>query len=77
MDIYHFHHFLFRPNKFKIINMNIPIVKWTNPVTKEVFQDKVLRISKDKLILIFAPGFLLGYLGRDHQGLLRQEAAHA
>ena len=33
---------LLRPNKFKIINMNIPIVKWTNPMTKEVFTDKVL-----------------------------------
>ena len=36
-----FYHLICRPNKFKIINMNIPIVKWTNPVTKEVFQDKV------------------------------------
>ena len=37
----YFHHLICRPNKFKIINMNIPIVKWTNPMTKEVFQDKV------------------------------------
>ena len=36
-----------RPNKFKIINMNIPIVKWTNPMTKEVFTDKVLKPFKN------------------------------
>jgi len=30
-----------RPNKFKIIHMDIPIVKWTNPENGEIMEDKV------------------------------------
>ena len=30
-----------RPNKFKIIHMDIPIVRWTDPKTGEVHENKV------------------------------------
>ena len=30
-----------RPNKFKIIHMDIPIVRWTNPKTGEIHENKV------------------------------------
>ena len=30
-----------RPNKFKLINLDIPIARWTNPKTKEVHENKV------------------------------------
>jgi len=30
-----------RPNKFKIIHMDIPIVRWTDPKTQEAYEDKV------------------------------------
>ena len=34
--------FLFlRPNKFKIIHMDIPIVRWTDPKSGEAYEDKV------------------------------------
>ena len=30
-----------KPNKFKLINMDIPIAKWTDPETGDVHEDKV------------------------------------
>ena len=30
-----------RPNKFKLVNMNIPIAKWTDPQTGEVRENQV------------------------------------
>ena len=30
-----------RPNKFKIIHMDIPIVRWTDPKSGEAYEDKV------------------------------------
>ena len=30
-----------RPNKFKIIHMDIPIVRWTDPENGEIHEDKV------------------------------------
>ena len=32
---------LLRPNKFKIIHMDIPIVRWTDPKSGEAYEDKV------------------------------------
>ena len=78
MDIYHFHHFFSGRTSSRSSTWTFQL--WSGPT---LWRRRFSRtrywdfLSKDELILIFALGFLLGHLGRDHQGLLRQEAAHS
>ena len=46
-----------RPNKFKIIHMDIPIVQWTDPKSGEAYEDKVKTIVQSTFLDYFALRF--------------------